>query len=136
MKLIEPILADAPAIAKLRRDLHAHPELCFHEDRTSDLIAQALSEWGIPVHRGLGKTGVVGTIHGRDGDYQFIEMEYLAGGSLAELLKDGPYKEVRFCAEWLRQAAQGLLMNAVFPRAASGLEGSIALWCCANCQLR
>jgi len=45
---------------------------------------------------------------GRDGPYQFIEMEYLAGGSLAELLKDGPYKEVRFCAEWLRQAAQGL----------------------------
>ncbi|SEL72739.1 hippurate hydrolase [Roseateles sp. YR242] len=67
MKLIEPILADAPAIAALRRDLHAHPELCFHEDRTSDLIAKTLTEWGIPVHRGLGKTGVVGILKGRDG---------------------------------------------------------------------
>jgi len=62
MKLIDPILADAPAIVKLRRDIHAHPELCFKEERTSDLIARTLTEWGIPVHRGLGKTGVVGIV--------------------------------------------------------------------------
>ncbi len=68
MKLIEPILADAPAIAKLRRDLHAHPELCFHEESAPPTWSrQALTEWGIPVHRGLGNTGVVGIIHGRDG---------------------------------------------------------------------
>ena len=62
MKLIDAILADAPAIATLRRDIHAHPELCFKEDRTADLIAKALTDWGIPIHRGLGKTGVVGII--------------------------------------------------------------------------
>ena len=62
MQLIEPILADAAAIAALRRDIHAHPELCFQEVRTSDLIAQALTDWGIEVHRGLGRTGVVGVI--------------------------------------------------------------------------
>ena len=62
MKLIDSILADAPAIATLRRDIHAHPELCFKEDRTSDLIAKALTDWGIPIHRGLGKTGVVAII--------------------------------------------------------------------------
>ena len=62
MQLIEPILADAAAIATLRRDIHAHPELCFQEVRTSDLIAQALTDWGIEVHRGLGRTGVVGVI--------------------------------------------------------------------------
>ena len=62
MKLIDAILADAAAIRALRRDIHAHPELCFEEQRTSDLIAQALSDWGIPVHRGLGKTGVVGIV--------------------------------------------------------------------------
>ncbi|MDC8771648.1 M20 aminoacylase family protein [Roseateles albus] len=62
MKLIDSILADAPGIAALRRDIHAHPELCFQEQRTSDLIAKALSDWGIPVHRGLGTTGVVGII--------------------------------------------------------------------------
>jgi amidohydrolase len=62
MRLIESILADASAITALRRDIHAHPELCFQEQRTADLIAQALTEWGIPVHRGLGKTGVVGIV--------------------------------------------------------------------------
>jgi len=62
MQLIEPILADAAAIAALRRDLHAHPELCFKEERTADVIAKALTDWGIPVHRGLGTTGVVGIV--------------------------------------------------------------------------
>jgi hippurate hydrolase len=62
MQLIESILADAAAIATLRRDIHAHPELCFEERRTSDLIAKALTDWGIPVHRGLGTTGVVGIV--------------------------------------------------------------------------
>ena len=61
MKLIESILADAASIATLRRDIHAHPELCFQEQRTSDLIANALTDWGIPVHRGMGTTGVVGS---------------------------------------------------------------------------
>ena len=39
MRMIESILADASAITALRRDIHAHPELCFQEQRTSDLIA-------------------------------------------------------------------------------------------------
>ena len=59
MKLIESILADAAAIAAVRRDIHAHPELCFEERRTADVIAQQLTDWGIPIHRGLGTTGVV-----------------------------------------------------------------------------
>ena len=62
MQVIESILADAAAITSLRRDIHAHPELCFEELRTSELIAKALTEWGIEVHRGLGRTGVVGII--------------------------------------------------------------------------
>ena len=59
MNLIDSILADAATIAAVRRDLHAHPELCFDEKRTSDVIAKALTEWGIPIHRGLGTTGIV-----------------------------------------------------------------------------
>jgi amidohydrolase len=62
MQLIESILADAASIAALRRDIHQHPELCFQEVRTADLIAKALTDWGIPVHRGLGQTGVVGIV--------------------------------------------------------------------------
>ena len=45
-----------------RRDIHAHPELGFQETRTSDLVARKLTEFGIPIHRGLGKTGVVGIL--------------------------------------------------------------------------
>jgi hippurate hydrolase len=62
MKLIESILDDAAVATAIRRDIHAHPELCFQEERTADVIAKALTEWGIPVHRGLGKTGVVGIV--------------------------------------------------------------------------
>ena len=62
MNLIEPILSDAAAITANRRDIHAHPELCFEEERTADVIAKALTDWGIPIHRGLGKTGVVAII--------------------------------------------------------------------------
>ncbi len=68
MRLIESILADAASITTLRRDIHAHPELCFEEVRTSDLIAKALTEWGIPVHRGLGTTGVVGIVKNGSSD--------------------------------------------------------------------
>jgi hippurate hydrolase len=60
--LLEPIVAQAAAFAAVRRDIHAHPELCFEEQRTSDLVAQMLTDWGIPIHRGLGRTGVVGII--------------------------------------------------------------------------
>jgi amidohydrolase len=62
MRYIESILTDAAAIAAVRRDIHAHPELCFEEQRTSNLIARTLEGWGIPVHRGLGTTGVVGIV--------------------------------------------------------------------------
>ncbi|MGC4061378.1 MAG: M20 aminoacylase family protein [Aquabacterium sp.] len=61
------LLDEAEAIRRLRRDIHAHPELCFEEVRTADLIARTLADWGIEVHTGLGKTGVVGVIKGRPG---------------------------------------------------------------------
>jgi hippurate hydrolase len=53
---------------QLRRDIHRHPELAFEEHRTADLVATKLESWGYAVHRGLGGTGVVGTLtrgHGR-----------------------------------------------------------------------
>ena len=67
MKLIDSIVAQADSMAALRRDIHAHPELCFQEVRTADVVSTRLAEWGIPTHRGMGTTGVVGIVHGRDG---------------------------------------------------------------------
>ena len=62
MKLIDPIVQFHADLQKIRRDIHAHPELCYEEVRTADVVAQKLTEWGIPVVRGLGVTGVVGII--------------------------------------------------------------------------
>ena len=52
----------APEMTAWRRDLHAHPELAFQEQRTSDMVAQRLLGWGIEVTRGLAGTGLVGTL--------------------------------------------------------------------------
>jgi amidohydrolase len=62
MKVIDSIVTQAASIAAIRRDIHAHPELCYEEVRTADVVASKLTEWGIPIHRGMGTTGVVGII--------------------------------------------------------------------------
>jgi len=54
-------------MAAWRHDLHAHPEIAFEEERTADFVAKKLAEFGIEVHRGLGKTGVVGTLRNGEG---------------------------------------------------------------------
>jgi len=62
MPVKEEIAAFAEEIGQWRRDIHAHPETAFEETRTSDIVAEKLESFGIPVHRGLAKTGVVGTL--------------------------------------------------------------------------
>jgi hippurate hydrolase len=62
---VERIRTYHAELRAIRRDIHAHPELAFQEDRTSRLVAERLESWGIEVHRGLAKTGVVGVIEGR-----------------------------------------------------------------------
>jgi len=49
-------------LLEIRHDIHRHPELAFDEHRTSDVVADKLASWGIEVHRGLARTGVVGTL--------------------------------------------------------------------------
>lgn len=70
-----------------RHRLHAYPEIGFQEVQTSDFIAEKLNSWGIEVHRGLGKTGLVGILRGRPGnasiglraDMDALEMDELNG---------------------------------------------------------
>ncbi|WP_322062312.1 M20 aminoacylase family protein [Paraburkholderia sp. J63] len=62
MKLIPEIQAAQGEIQGLRRTIHAHPELRYEETQTAELVAAKLAEWGLEVHRGLGKTGVVGML--------------------------------------------------------------------------
>ena len=60
--MLSSIRAVAPEFVELRRKIHSHPELAFEEHQTSQLVAGKLASWGYQVHRGLGKTGVVGTL--------------------------------------------------------------------------
>ncbi len=62
MELAREIEGLHPQMVEWRRDLHAHPELGFQEERTSEFVASKLEEWGIEVHRGLAGTGVVGVL--------------------------------------------------------------------------
>lgn len=67
MDLVPRLVALAPELTAWRRDLHAHPEMAFREERTSALVAERLEGWGIEVHRGLARTGVVGRLRVGDG---------------------------------------------------------------------
>ena len=53
------------ALVQLRRDLHSHPELSYQEKRTASQVAAYLHALGLPVHQGLGTTGLVASIHGQ-----------------------------------------------------------------------
>jgi hippurate hydrolase len=63
---VNPVLArlqaDAAELIGVRRDIHRHPELAFEEHRTAALVAGRLEAWGYAVERGIGGTGVVGTL--------------------------------------------------------------------------
>ncbi|MBK6853708.1 MAG: amidohydrolase [Burkholderiales bacterium] len=60
--LLQALNARAGEFISLRRDIHRHPELAFAEHRTAALVADKLEAWGYAVERGIGGTGVVGTL--------------------------------------------------------------------------
>ncbi len=68
MAAIEAIAARHDEIASWRREIHAYPELGFEESRTSDFVADKLASFGLGVHRGLAKTGIVATLQGGNSD--------------------------------------------------------------------
>jgi hippurate hydrolase len=60
--ILPAIRDNLPEMVALRRQIHANPELGYEEFATSNLVAERLTRWGYAVHRGLGGTGVVGTL--------------------------------------------------------------------------
>ena len=67
MAILEKIRALHGDMADWRHDIHAHPETAFEEQRTSALVARKLESFGLRVHTGLGRTGVVGTLSNGSG---------------------------------------------------------------------
>ncbi len=78
-------------LENIRRSIHQHPELAFHEVRTAELVASLLESWGYAVTRGVGETGVVGTLQGEPGprsvgiraDIDALPIQELSGLSYA-----------------------------------------------------
>jgi amidohydrolase len=84
--------AELELLTALRRDLHAHPELGFEEERTSAIVREMLSEAGLEVHAGLGRTGVVGTLKAGDGQRRIALRADMDALAMPELAQERPYK--------------------------------------------
>ncbi len=59
---LEGVRALEEEMVAIRHQIHSNPELAYQENDTADLVAERLQRWGYEVHRGLGGTGVVGTL--------------------------------------------------------------------------
>jgi hippurate hydrolase len=66
LSIIADLQALAPSMTQWRRDIHQHPELAFEESRTAELVATRLREWGLTPETGVGGTGVVALVQGRE----------------------------------------------------------------------
>jgi len=84
MKLIDPIIQFHSELQQIRRDIHAHPELSYEEQRTSGVVAQKLTEWGIPILLGMGITGVLKPV-----EQAFFCQQTLDEGQVAFLVLGG-----------------------------------------------
>lgn len=67
MKFLSEIESNKLEIRNIRRKIHSFPETAFKEVATTKLIAEKMRLWGIDVHEGIGKTGVVGVLRGLPG---------------------------------------------------------------------
>ena len=88
---LSPDPGEIATLVALRRDLHAHPELGFEEERTSAIVKDFLAECGLDVQAGIGRTGVVGTLRGKAGGPSIAlraDMDALAMPEMA----DRPYR--------------------------------------------
>ena len=67
MNILPEIAALVPEMSEWRHHIHAHPETAFEEKETAAFVADKLASFGLEVHTGLAKTGVVGVLRGGDG---------------------------------------------------------------------
>lgn len=88
MSALDAIRNQHAALTEIRRDFHAHPELGMEEHRTAERVATLLEGWGIEVHRGIGRTGVVGVLRSGRGNRAIglrADMDALPMQELAEI---------------------------------------------------
>lgn len=90
MAIIDHITGFLSDLVSIRHDLHAYPEIGFEEERTSDIVAAQLHTLGVEVHRGMGKTGVVGLL--RNGDGPTIALRSDMDALPMQEMADVPYR--------------------------------------------
>jgi hippurate hydrolase len=124
----------------LRQRIHAHPELGFEEFTTSELVAQCLTQWGYEVSKGVGKTGVVGTLKNGEGrslglraDMDALPIQEATGLPYASRIDgvmhacghDGHTATLLAAAKYLAQTRDfNGTLNLVFQPAEEGLGGA------------
>ena len=97
MPIVTQLANDNSEFTAWRHELHAHPQTAFEETYASDFVAQKLTEFGLEVHRGMAKTGVVGTLIGRQpasGDVRAIGLRADIDALDITEQNDVPYKSV------------------------------------------
>src|SRR5215211_6208460 len=95
MSPLDRISSYLDELVAIRRDLHAHPELGFEEERTSGIVAERLAAWGFEVHRGIGKTGVVGVLRGKNPSGRRIGLRADMDALPIEETTNLPYRSTR-----------------------------------------
>lgn len=93
MSVIPEIAGRRAALIDIRRDIHAHPETAFEELRTAARVASLLESWGIEVHRGVGRTGVVGVLRSGKSERAIALRADMDALSIEEA-NDFPYRSV------------------------------------------
>ena len=87
------IQADAPLVTQWRQELHTMPELCYEEIKTSAFIKKTLEGLGVDeIHQGMGKTGVVAVIKGRQPSPKAIGLRADFDGLPITEITPHPYK--------------------------------------------
>jgi metal-dependent amidase/aminoacylase/carboxypeptidase family protein len=142
MKIIPLIQEGHGQMTAWRRDIHAHPELGFEETRTADLVARQLESFGIEVHRGVGRTGVVGVLrHGSSDAHRPARRHGRAARSRrptpsptartpgdARLRPRRPHRHAAGCGRYLALTRRfDGTVNFIFQPAEEGLGGAKAM---------
>ncbi|AXT47287.1 MULTISPECIES: M20 aminoacylase family protein [Chromobacterium] len=142
--ILPEILQHKDAFIDIRRQIHAHPELGFEEQRTSELVAARLREWGYQVTSGIGKTGVVGQLRVGDGprslgiraDMDALPIQEATGLSYASLHAgkmhacghDGHTAILLAAAHYLARSRKfNGTLNLIFQPAEEGLGGALGM---------
>jgi hippurate hydrolase len=144
MSAFEHISRYHEELTTIRRDLHAHPELGMEEHRTAGIVAAQLEAMGIEVHRGIGRTGVVGVLRNGSGtgsiglraDMDALPMEELTNlpyssrnpGRMHACGHDGHTTMLLGAARYLAETrAFSGTVNFIFQPGEEGCGGALAM---------